>query len=1059
MGSETTYRGTVETGDAGRLLAEQQAALRRVATLVAEGATAAELFIAVVEEVVAVLHVPAGWLFRYEPDRSVSVLASLNDPGFPIGSRWQLDGPSLAATILETGQPARIDDYSQLEGTIAAAAQESGYGSAFGVPITVDGVVWGLICVGTTEREPLPADMDARLRDFTGLVATAISKAQADGDLARLVRQQAALTRVATIVAEGVPAAELFAALTQEVVHALEVPAVSLVRYEADRSTVVLASLNAPDFPVGGRLPLDGSSLSAKVLETGRPARAESEHRSEVGVPILVDGDVWGLIRAAATGPEPLRADIEASLRDFTGLVATAISKTESREGLRRVVAEQTALRSVATLVAAGAAPADVLSSVAQEVARILDVPTVSVVRFESDAWSVVVASVNDSSFPVGSRWPLHGPSLNATVFKTGKPAQIDYSELPGPVAAAARSAGIRVGIGVPIVVGGKVWGMIAAGQRHSRDALPAFAGSYTGRIVLSTASPQEIQARLAAFTELVATAISKAQAQDDLRGLALEQAALRRVATLVARDAPSTEVFESVATEVGQLLGTDITVVGRYNGDGAATAIGSWSASGGGVPVGTRSAIGGHNVLTIVAETGKPARVEGYDDASGEAAEIARRYGWRSSIAAPIVVEDRLWGVMLVASQRPEPFPAGAEERLAAFTDLVATAVSNTEARHALERVAAEQAALRRVATLVARGTEPVTVLRAVCNEAQALLGTDRAVILRFHDDRTVTVMAASSGPEQHRVGARVSFDPGFVVDWVYETRQAARFDTDDPAAADMPEVVRMSGVRSAVASPIVVDGELWGVITLGSLDRSLPLGMERRLADFTELVGTAIANAESSAELAASRRRIVAASDGARRRIERDLHDGAQQQLVSLALAVREAEFKVPPESGDLQKELSAIANGLTEALDGLQELSRGIHPAILSESGLGPALRTLARRSAIPVDLDITTDLRLAEPIEVAAYFVASDALANAAKHSDASHIDVSLEQRHGNLLLSVRDDGVGGADAARGSGIVGLNDRVEALGGRFALESPPGRGTTISVELPLATPAAP
>src|SRR5262249_6761221 len=158
-----------------------------------------------------------------------------------------------------------------------------------------------------------------------------------------------------------------------------------------------------------------------------------------------------------------------------------------------------------------------------------------------------------------------------------------------------------------------------------------------------------------------------------------------------------------------------------------------------------------------------------------------------------------------------------------------------------------AEQAALRRVATLVARGTEPVTVFRAVCNEAHALLGADRAGILRFHDDRTVTVMGTSGGPGQHSVGTRVSFDPDFVVDWVYETHQAARFDTDDPAAVDMPEVVRMLGVRSAVASPIVVEGELWGVITLASVDRSLPVGMERRLADFTELVATAIANAEN--------------------------------------------------------------------------------------------------------------------------------------------------------------------------------------------------------------------
>jgi signal transduction histidine kinase len=237
------------------------------------------------------------------------------------------------------------------------------------------------------------------------------------------------------------------------------------------------------------------------------------------------------------------------------------------------------------------------------------------------------------------------------------------------------------------------------------------------------------------------------------------------------------------------------------------------------------------------------------------------------------------------------------------------------------------------------------------------------------------------------------------------------------------------------------------------------LPLDTAQRLEKFTELVTAAIANADAKSELAASRRRIVAASDETRRRIERDLHDGTQQRLVSLGLAVRAAEANLPPERDDLRAQLSGVARGLVAVVDDLQEISRGIHPAILSKGGLGPALRALAQRSAIPVDLDITTDVRLAEPVEVAAYFVASEALANAAKHSQASRIDVSLEQRRGSLMLSVGDDGVGGADAGRGSGLVGLSDRVEALGGRFVLESPPGRGTTISVQLPIATPATP
>jgi signal transduction histidine kinase len=220
------------------------------------------------------------------------------------------------------------------------------------------------------------------------------------------------------------------------------------------------------------------------------------------------------------------------------------------------------------------------------------------------------------------------------------------------------------------------------------------------------------------------------------------------------------------------------------------------------------------------------------------------------------------------------------------------------------------------------------------------------------------------------------------------------------------------------------------------------MPLDAEERLEKFSELVATAIANADSRSELAASRRRIVAASDEARRRIERDLHDGTQQRLVSLGLAVRAAEADVPPDRGDLQGELSRIATGLADAVAELQELSRGIHPAILSRGGLGPALRTLARRSPVPVELDITADTRLPEPIEVAAYHVASEALANATKHAQASRVDVSLATRNRSLLLSIRDNGVGGADPARGSGLVGLTDRVEALGGSSV--SAVGRG---------------
>jgi signal transduction histidine kinase len=308
--------------------------------------------------------------------------------------------------------------------------------------------------------------------------------------------------------------------------------------------------------------------------------------------------------------------------------------------------------------------------------------------------------------------------------------------------------------------------------------------------------------------------------------------------------------------------------------------------------------------------------------------------------------------------------------------------------------------------------------------------------------------------------IGSHWDIDDAVATARVYRTGRSARVGRADWSSVGgaVGEDVHRLGIVSTVASPISVEGSLWGTITLAAREE-LPSDTEQRLEKFTDLVTTAIANADGKSELAASRRRIVAASDESRRGIERNLHDGTQQRLVSLGLAVRAAEASLPPERDDLRAQLSGVATGLVAAIEDLQEISRGIHPAILSKGGLAPALRALAHRSVIPVDLDITADVRLEEPIEVAAYFVASEALANAAKHSEASRIEVSLEQRDGGLFLSVRDDGVGGADAARGSGIVGLTDRVDALGGSIRVCSRPGEGTQIAVELPVELKLSP
>jgi signal transduction histidine kinase len=388
----------------------------------------------------------------------------------------------------------------------------------------------------------------------------------------------------------------------------------------------------------------------------------------------------------------------------------------------------------------------------------------------------------------------------------------------------------------------------------------------------------------------------------------------------------------------------------------------------------------------------------------------------------------------------------------------VLATAIENAESREALERLADEQAALRRVATLVARGVPSAEIFSAVSNEVGRLFGTDSAAVVRFEHDppAIVFVGVAKRSIEVLPVGTRWELDDAMASAEVYRTGRSARVNARDWAAVSAPVAAagRRLGVVSSVASPIIVEGRRWGAMTVSARE-VLPVDTEERLEKFTELIATAIANAESRSELAESRRRIVAASDEARRRIERDLHDGTQQRLVSLSLALRAAEADVPPGSGSLQSELSAVVAGLTEALEDLQELSRGIHPAILSQGGLAPALRTLARRSTIRVDLnlDVGRGSRLPEPVEVAAYFVASEALANATKHAQASRIELSLVPFDGSLLLSIRDDGVGGADAARGSGLVGLTDRVEALGGRIDVESAPGGGTSLVATLPL------
>ena len=704
----------------------------------------------------------------------------------------------------------------------------------------------------------------------------------------------------------------------------------------------------------------------------------------------------------------------------------------------RRSEIEQAALHRIATLVAQEAPQAEVFGAIAEEIGELLGTEEVRILRFDSDDSAVVVGGLGSpDAFPLGLRLNLEGDSVALRVRRTQQPARFDdYRVAAGPNAETARSIGVRAVVGVPVFVERRLWGAISAGSTHDGP--------------LATDS----EARLNEFTKLMATAIANSEARAEVQRLADEQAALRRLAVLVAQQPSPSEVFTAVTQAVGLVLGADLAGLNVFEGD-ATTTIAGWSGDGGPIPpVGSRFGLHGESVVARIFETGAPARIDSYAEAEGEAADVARSLRLRSTVGAPIVVEGKLWGALVAGTRGLEPWGENAETRIAAFTELVATAIANAESREALAELAEEQAALRRVATLVAQGASPQDLFDAVAEEVGRLLPAANVSMGRYEPDDTVTAMASwsSAGPV---FGGRWPIKGTNVAWMVLQTGRSARIDDFSAATDPIGVAVREAGFKSAVGSPIVVEGRLWGVISTASTEGPMPRGTEARLASFTELVATAIANAESSAELAASRRRIVAASDETRRRIERDLHDGTQQRLVSLGLAVRAAEANVPPDRDDLRDELSRVAMGLVNAVEDLQEISRGIHPAILSKGGLARALEGLAHRSPIPVNLELKADARLPEPIEVAAYYVASEALANVAKHAHASQIEVSLASRNGSLVLSIRDDGVGGASRGRGSGLVGLQDRVEALGGTIKIDSAEGCGTCVTVTLPIAT----
>jgi signal transduction histidine kinase len=400
----------------------------------------------------------------------------------------------------------------------------------------------------------------------------------------------------------------------------------------------------------------------------------------------------------------------------------------------------------------------------------------------------------------------------------------------------------------------------------------------------------------------------------------------------------------------------------------------------------------------------------------------------------------------------------------VAALTSLLLAAVTaeRTRAAQALmvseagqRALAAEHAALRRVATLVAEEAQPSRVFQQVTEEVGRLLGLPAATVAQFHGPHSATVVSGWSqdGKLRFPVGTSLDLDGDTVVARVLRTGSAQRVERYDQASGSLAEAMRSAGYRAAVAAPVQVAGRLWGALVAASAsDEPLPDGLEERLCDFADLVGQALANADARERLAASRAELVEVGDAERRRLERNLHDGAQQRLVSVALGLGMVGAKLESDPGTARTLLSGAQDDLSQGLDELRELARGLHPVLLAERGLGPALDALLERTQMPVVIEELPEERLAASVEAAAYYVVAEAITNVAKYAQASSATVSIRQSNGNATVTVSDDGVGGADPAHGTGLRGLAARVEALNGRLHVDSPPARGTRITAEIP-------
>ncbi|MEO6997681.1 MAG: GAF domain-containing protein [Terracoccus sp.] len=978
--------------------------LQHIASLVADDAVDANVFAAVNQGLAHLACADVSVLIRFEPDSSLSIVAA-HGAVAPV----ELDSPLRPGTAivnrLQTiSGPERWDGRGLAERLPCIAGFSPGARSALALPIRVGGRVWGLEVLVAAQSDAFTAGADVTLAELVAGISPTLAWANARRELCQVALEQAELRRVAEVATGATDPQEVFEALTQAASAVLHGYPTSLVCYDDDAHGILVATHG------GGTSPGEVATPSA------------------VSVPIMVGRQVWGSLVAGSSGDQ-LPPDGGRCLSRFAGVVAAVIESPQVRAALRAMADEQAGLRRVAELMAQGASTAVLFDAIASEVADLVNECT-TLVRVD-DETSYTVVGVGRSPTVVGTRIALVADQgLVTEVLRTRRPARV----AEGPFRSGPTPAGdghcLRAGVGVPIIVGNEMWGVLGCTSFEHRR-LPG------------------TERRLEQFAALVAAALANAQARAEMQALAGEQSALRRVADLAAREAPAEEVMQAVADQAARLSGVEFTSLLRFE-NGCSTIV-SLAGAPQGIAVGMRASLEGDGAIPQVWRTGRPARVDDLSRAAGGWAEVVAGRGFSATVAVPIFIRGYLWGVLVVVST-DRPLPGGTEDHLVNFAELGGAGVSAAQTRLELRAVAEEQTALRKVAELVARGAPLEQVLEATAREASTLMGGMAAALMRYAtDDEEAEVIAATRSPAP--VGLRVPLTDDTGTGIVKQTKKAHR--TDDFSTTSLAVVAAELGLGGAVTVPVIVEGTVWGTLSTTTAGPPIPPGTESRLTQFAELAAAAIAAAQNKNALLASRRRVLTTADETRRRVQRDVHDGAQQRLVHTIINLKLARDAMAAGDGQAERFVAEGLRNAERAGQELRDLVHGILPAALTLGGLRRGVESLADDLALPVSIRVEAP-RLSAKIETTAYFVVAEALTNVVKHARAGSARVDVALREDVLVIDVVDDGSGGADAAGGTGLTGLQDRVQASDGDLTVSSPPGGGTHLQARIPITDP---